>query len=96
MDTHQKPVGYLRLSQIIGQSAVTKEQADANRRDGKSPTRPRDAIAPLIPVSKSTWWLGVANGRYPKPTRTLGERITAWSAASIMEILDKAAAEGKT
>lgn len=110
MDAHKKTVGYLRLSQIIGQPAVTEEQAAENRRKNEEqaakdrrndkspkrrnglPTRPRPAIQPLIPVSKSTWWLGVANNRYPKPTRALGARITAWSAASIMEILDKAAA----
>jgi predicted DNA-binding transcriptional regulator AlpA len=115
MDTNKNPVGYLRLVQIIGQPAVTEEQAAENRRkneeqaaknrrngkaptrrDGRLPTRPRAAIAPLIPVSKSTWWLGVASGRYPKPTRALGARITAWSAASVMEILAKAAcAEGQ-
>jgi predicted DNA-binding transcriptional regulator AlpA len=94
MDTHKKPVGYLRLSQIIGQSAVTKEQADANRRNGKSPTRPRPAIQPLIPVSRATWYLRIQNGLYPRPTKAFGERVAAWSTASIMEILVKAAAEG--
>jgi prophage regulatory protein len=35
-------------------------------------------LAPLgpIPVSRSTWWAGVKNGRYPKPVK-LGPRITA-------------------
>ena len=30
-----------------------------------------------IPVSKSTWWAGVASGRFPKAVR-LGPRSTAW------------------
>ena len=48
----------------------------------------------LIPVSRSTWWAGVRSGRYPQPTRALGERITAWSCESIRELIDasKAAA----
>lgn len=29
-----------------------------------------------VPVSKSTWWLGVKTGRYPQPVK-LGPRITA-------------------
>ena len=29
-----------------------------------------------IPVSKSTWWAGIKDGRYPKPVK-LGPRITA-------------------
>lgn len=40
-------------------------------------------IAPIIPVSKSTWWAGVKSGRYPKPIRTLGFRVTAWSVDDI-------------
>ena len=37
----------------------------------------------LLPVSKSTWWAGVRSGRYPQPTRALGQRITAWRAEDI-------------
>ena len=33
-------------------------------------------IPPIVPVSKSTWWEGVRTGRFPKPVKTLGERIT--------------------
>ena len=39
-------------------------------------------IPAVIPVSKSTWWAGVANGRFPKPVK-LGPRTTAWRAADI-------------
>ena len=31
----------------------------------------------VIPVSKSTWWLGIAKGKYPRGVK-LSERITAW------------------
>ena len=40
-------------------------------------------IPALIPVSKSTWWNGVKSGRYPKPVKTLGKRITAWRVEDI-------------
>ena len=30
-----------------------------------------------IPVSKSTWWAGVRDGRFPKPIK-LSPRITVW------------------
>lgn len=36
-------------------------------------------IPPLIPVSKSTWWAGVASGRFPAPVKIGREgRATFW------------------
>ena len=35
-----------------------------------------------IPVSASTWWQGVKDGRFPKPTK-LGPRTTVWKAEDI-------------
>ena len=51
---------------------------------------PRRGIPALIPVSRSTWWAGVKSGRYPKPTRSLGSRITAWSVDDIRVQIDSA------
>lgn len=48
-------------------------------------------IPPIIPVSKSTWWAGVQSGRYPKPTRALGRRITAWRTEDIRALLESVA-----
>ena len=45
----------------------------------------------IIPVSKSTWWAGVRSGRYPKPTRALGQRITAWRVEDIRALIARAA-----
>ena len=45
---------------------------------------------PIIPVSKATWWAGVKSGRYPKPTRALGERITAWHVDDIRALIREA------
>jgi predicted DNA-binding transcriptional regulator AlpA len=47
-------------------------------------------LAPIIPVSKSTWWSGVRSGRYPQPTRSLGARITAWRVEDIRALIDAA------
>ncbi len=39
-----------------------------------------------IPVSKSTWWAGIKDGRYPKPVK-LGPRITAWRVEDIRSLI---------
>lgn len=40
-----------------------------------------------IPVSKSTWWAGVKDGRFPKPLK-LGARVTVWRAEDIHLLLE--------
>jgi len=45
-------------------------------------------VLKFIPVSKSTWWAGVAEGRFPKPTK-LGPNTTAWSAKKIRKLIDE-------
>ena len=67
--------GYLRLMQIVGRPA----------------TDSAPAILGIIPVSRSTWWAGVRSGRYPQPTRALGDRITAWHVDDIRALIDNAA-----
>ncbi|HOT29025.1 MAG TPA: AlpA family phage regulatory protein [Candidatus Ozemobacteraceae bacterium] len=42
-----------------------------------------------IPVSPSTWWLGVKTGKFPKPVK-LGEKITAWRVEDIRALIEKA------
>jgi prophage regulatory protein len=47
-----------------------------------------------IPISRSSWWAGVAADRFPRPVK-LGPRITAWRAediALLIETLSKPAA----
>ncbi|MGJ0508328.1 MAG: helix-turn-helix transcriptional regulator [Methylocystis sp.] len=39
-----------------------------------------------IPVSKSTWWQGVRDGRFPKPVK-LGPRTTAWRVEDILALI---------
>jgi len=39
-----------------------------------------------IPVSRSAWWKGVKDGRYPKPVK-LGPRTTAWRVSDIRALI---------
>ncbi len=43
-----------------------------------------------IPVSKSTWWAGIKDGRFPKPVK-LGPRTTAWRVEDIRRLIEKGA-----
>jgi predicted DNA-binding transcriptional regulator AlpA len=45
-----------------------------------------------IPLSKSTWWAGVKDGRYPKPVK-LGPRITAWRVEDIRKLIQQASSQ---
>lgn len=45
-------------------------------------------ILKLIPVSRSTWWAGVKDGRFPKPIK-LSENITAWRNKDILALIEK-------
>lgn len=46
-------------------------------------------LAPIgpIPVSKSTWWQGVKDGRFPQP-RKLGPRTTVWRVEDIRKLFE--------
>ncbi|BDV41201.1 hypothetical protein GURASL_01240 [Geotalea uraniireducens] len=41
---------------------------------------------PLLPISKSTWWVRVKSGEYPQPVK-LGPRITAWRVEDIRSLI---------
>lgn len=69
--------GFLRVSQIVNVPAK-----------GDKPAR-----VGLIPVSRATWFAGVKAGRYPAPTKALGPHITAWSVASLRELIETASAK---
>ena len=44
-------------------------------------------ILRFFPVSKSTWWAGVKEKRYPQPVK-LGPKITAWRVEDIRALID--------
>jgi prophage regulatory protein len=43
-------------------------------------------VLKVFPVSKSTWWAGVKDGKYPKPVK-LGAKITAWRVEDIRDLI---------
>ncbi len=47
-------------------------------------------IPPIITVSKSTWWAGVASGKFPEPVK-LGPATTAWRAEDIQALIKELA-----
>jgi prophage regulatory protein len=49
----------------------------------------KKGIPPIIPVGKSSWWRGVADGRFPKPVR-FGKRVTCWRASDVYALVNKA------
>lgn len=51
--------------------------------------RIKQIIAPYgpIPVSKSTWWAGCKDGRFPKPVK-LGIGVTVWRAEEIRALFE--------
>jgi len=46
-------------------------------------------ILAVYPVSKSTWWNGVKEGRFPSGVK-LGPRITAWRSEDIRRLIQEA------
>lgn len=51
--------------------------------------RLKEILRPLgpIPVSQSTWWAGVKDGRFPKPIK-LGPRTTVWRVEEIRALFE--------
>jgi len=45
-------------------------------------------IPPLIPISRSGWWKGVKDGRFPKGVK-LGPNTTAWRSADITALINQ-------
>jgi predicted DNA-binding transcriptional regulator AlpA len=47
-------------------------------------------VLTLLGVSRSTFWQGIRDGRYPRGVK-VGRRATAWRAADIRETIDRMA-----
>ena len=45
-------------------------------------------VLKLIPVSKSTWWAGVQQGKFPRGVK-LTPRTTAWALEDIEELIEQ-------
>ncbi len=46
-------------------------------------------ILAVFPVSKSTWWNGIKEGRFPQGHK-LGPRTTAWRVEDILNLIESA------
>ena len=51
--------------------------------------RAKPPVAGIVPVSPSTWWQWVKEGRAPKPLKLSGG-VTVWTAASIRAFIEAA------
>lgn len=83
--------GFVRQPDLIGTDSVTEEQAEANRRHGRSPVRARAARAGVVPFSSATLWRKVKAGQFPKPVK-LSAGITAWRVQDVRQWLAEQAA----
>jgi predicted DNA-binding transcriptional regulator AlpA len=45
-------------------------------------------ILVLIPISRSAWWAGVREGKFPKGIK-LGSKTTVWRAEDIRALIDQ-------
>lgn len=45
-------------------------------------------VLELIPISKSTWWSGVASGRFPVAVH-LGPRVTCWRESEVLALMQQ-------
>ena len=50
------------------------------------------AVLRVVPIGKSSWWVGVKSGRFPKPVK-LSPRVTAWRATDIRDLIDRLSRE---
>jgi prophage regulatory protein len=48
----------------------------------------------LVPVSKTTWYRWIAEGKAPAPIK-LGEKTTVWKSEDIFRFIDDATKEGR-
>ena len=77
----------LRRSDLLGEPAVTPEQAAANKATQKGLKRPRKGRPPLVPVSNATLWRWVKQGKFPAPIK-LSDRSTVWKLTEVMSWLN--------
>lgn len=55
---------------------------------GDSKAKP--PIVGVFPISRSSWYAGIATGLYPKPIK-LGQRTAAWRVEDIRALIDQRA-----
>ena len=64
-----------------------QEKEQTRKLKNIGPRRRKPKIKAMINVSKSTFWAGVASGRFPQPVR-FGKRITCWRESEILALME--------
>lgn len=54
----------------------------------KDIVRDKDGNFGYLGISKSTWWAGVASGKFPQPIK-IGPRTTCWRESDILALMNK-------
>jgi predicted DNA-binding transcriptional regulator AlpA len=52
---------------------------------------PVNGVEPLVPVSRSTWYAAIREGRFPPPVTLPGVRGSFWRAEDVHDLLKSAA-----
>ena len=48
----------------------------------------RKGVEPYIPITRSSWYAGIKDGRYPKPVK-LGERVAMWDVEDVRAVVER-------
>ena len=43
-------------------------------------------VEPIIPISRSAWWVGIRTGKYPKGIK-LGKKTTVWRKEDVLALI---------
>ena len=54
---------------------------------------PARGIPGILPISRSAWYKGIKDGRYPKPLK-ISTRISVWRSTDIQALVDRLTAKG--
>lgn len=70
-----------------GRAGKKRSRTEAEQRQQERLLRLKQVLE-LIPVSKSTWWDGVKNGKFPNSIK-LGARTTCWRESEILLLMQR-------
>ena len=87
--------GFIRQAQLIGESPVTPEQAEANKRRGKGPKRARSGTPAIVPWSSATLWRKIKAGQFCAPVK-ISAGITAFRVEDVRQWLDAQSVKART
>ena len=51
-------------------------------------------VDPIIPVSKSSWYAGIAAGAFPRPLKFLGGRASFWRLSELLCLMSSDVTQG--